>query len=320
MRRSINSRAPKLALCALLVAPLLAQAQPAGAPTREQLANDNKLFLGLARKALHWDEPTEPVKIVGPLYYVGTRGLSSFLFATPEGHILWNTGMPGSGPMIVESIRKLGFKPEDIRYIINGHGHSDHAGDVAYMQRVTGAKLAIMAEDVPLIESGGKTDFHYGRDWQVMGQPPAKVDIVLRDGDVIALGGVRLVAHHTPGHTKGGTTWEAQVADGGRVYDVVFAEGTSINPGYRIAGEGSYPGIAEDFRASHRTLETLKPDIWLSGHAEMFGFEAKRERASREGVRAWMDPEGYRRFIAKAKRAFEDEMDAELGAAPAKAE
>jgi metallo-beta-lactamase class B len=115
--------------------------------TKEDLAKDNKLFLSLASKALQWEEPTDPVQIAGPLYFVGTVGLGAFLFATPDGHMLFNTGMPSSGPMIVESIRRLGFKPEDIRLLINGHAHVDPAGALAYMKEVSGAQLAIMKED-----------------------------------------------------------------------------------------------------------------------------------------------------------------------------
>jgi len=111
-----------------LVVPAGAQNLPRNVPTKEQLANDNKLFISLAIRALKWEEPAEPIKIVGPLYFVGTKGLGVFLFTTSEGHILMNTGMPSSGPMIVESIRKLGFKPEDVRIMINGHAHIDHAG------------------------------------------------------------------------------------------------------------------------------------------------------------------------------------------------
>lgn len=115
--------------------------------------------------------PVEPVKIAGPLYFVGTKGLGSYLFVTAQGNILFNTGMPSSGPMIVASIRKLGFKPEDIKLIINGHAHSDHAGAFAYFRELTGAQVAIMREDAQAIEDGGKDDFHYGHDWQVMGFP-----------------------------------------------------------------------------------------------------------------------------------------------------
>ena len=102
--------------------------------TKEDLARDNRLFLTLASKALKWEEPTEPVRIAGPLYFVGTKALDSFLFVTSEGNILFNTGMPSSGPMIVESIKKLGFKPEDSKLLINGHAHSDHAGAFAYLR------------------------------------------------------------------------------------------------------------------------------------------------------------------------------------------
>lgn len=311
-----------IAIAALLIVPLpplqrvAAQELPPGL-TKDSLAKDNKLFITLASKALHWDEPTEPARIVGPLYYVGTRGLSSFLFVTSQGNILLNTGTPNSGPLIVQSIRKLGFKPEDIRVLINGHGHSDHAGAFAYFKQLTGAQLAIMEPDVAMIEDGGKSDFHYGKDWQIMGQPPVKVDRVLRDGDQVRLGEVVLTAHNTPGHTRGATTWVTTLAQDGKAYTVVFIDGGGFNPGYRLAASPTdYPGIGDDYRNTHHTHEMLRPDIWLGHHAEYFDYEGKRERAKRQGTAAWVDPEGYRRFVAKQKRAFEDEVDRELGAAP----
>lgn len=116
--------------------------------TKETLAKDNKLFIQLATKFLHWRDPQEPFHIAGPLYFVGTRGLSSFLFVTSEGNILLNTGDPTSGPMVEASIRKLGFRPEDIKIMINGHGHSDHAGGFAYLRKLSNAKLAVMEPEV----------------------------------------------------------------------------------------------------------------------------------------------------------------------------
>jgi metallo-beta-lactamase class B len=292
-----------------------AQNLPRELPTKEELAKDNKLFITLASKALKWDEPAEPVKIVGPLYFVGTQGLSSWYFHTPEGGILLNTGTPNSGPMIAESIRKLGFKPEEIRILINGHGHSDHAGAFAYMKELSGAQVAIMQEDVAMVEDGGKSDFHYGKDWQVMGQPPVKVDRVLRDGDTVALGDVVLTALHTPGHTRGATTWVTTLVEDGKAYRVVFPDGGGFNPGYRVAATSpSYPGITEDYRRTLHTLEMLKPDIWAGHHTEYFDLVGKRERAKTEGVDAWVDPDGYRKFIAAKRRAFEDEVDLELSA------
>ncbi|WAC26515.1 subclass B3 metallo-beta-lactamase [Ancylobacter sp. SL191] len=289
----------------------LAQTQSTNQVTWEQLANDNKLFLSYANKTLKWEEPTEPFRIVGPIYFVGTEGLGVFLFATAQGHILMNTGMPSSGPMIVDSIRKLGFRPEDIKILINAHAHIDHAGAFAFIKRLTGAQLAVMKDDVAAMESGDRDDFKYRNDLAYEG---VKVDRVLRDGDVIKLGDVLLTAYHTPGHTRGATTWIANLVVDGKAYVVAFPDGAGFNPGYRVAKDPSYPGIAEDFRKTHHMLEMLKPDIWLAQHNEYYGFQAKRKRAETEGVTVWIDPEGYRRFIASKKRAFEDEVDDELGA------
>jgi glyoxylase-like metal-dependent hydrolase (beta-lactamase superfamily II) len=323
---NVRARVKQIAtfgLAVLLVA-VAPHAQAQNVPpnvTKEALAKNNKLFIELASKALKWDVPTDPIRIVGPLYFVGTTGLSSWLFATSEGHILLNTGTPNSGPMIVESIRKLGFKAEDIKIIINGHGHSDHAGAFAYFKRLSGAQIAIMQPDVSLIEDGGKSDFHYGHDWQIMGQPPVKVDRVLRDGDVVRLGEVLLTARHTPGHTKGATTWITSLSDGHKTYSVVFPDGAGFNPGYRVANPEEYPGINRDYRYTLHLLESLKPDIWGGHHTEYFDLEDKRKRAAVEGVKAWIDPEGYRRFVAGKRRAFEDQVDLEMGvktARPAK--
>ena len=283
-----------LALVFALALDTNAQSAPTAMPTEEKLADDNKLFLSLATMKLKWEEPTEPVHVAGPLYFVGTKGLGVFLFATPEGHILMNTGMPSSGPLIVESINKLDLKPEDIKVMINGHAHIDHAGALAYLkQRVPGAELAVMREDVPAMESGDKGDFKYADD---LVYPGVKVDRVLRDGDTIEIGDVQLTAHLTPGHTRGSTTWVANIVDGGKAYMVAFPAGAGFNPGYRLVKNPSYPGIADDYRRTHHVLEMLKPDIWLAQHNEYYDLEGKRARAATEGVKAWIDPEGYRRW------------------------
>ena len=287
-----------------------AQTLPSNLPTKEQLANDNNLFIALAKKTLKWEEPAEPAKIVGPIYFVGTKGLGVFLFTTSEGHILMNTGMPSSGPMIVVSVRKLGFRPEDIKLMINGHAHIDHAGAFAFLKQQFSAQLAVMKDDVEAMESGDKNDFKYANDFVY---PPVKVDRILRDGDTIKMGDVLLTAYHTPGHTRGATTWIANIAVDGKAYVVAFPDGAGFNPGYRLVKNPSYPGIAEDYRRTHHFLETLKPDIWLAQHNEYYDFESKRQRAQTEGMKAWIDPEGYRRFIAGKKRDFEDEVDEEMG-------
>ncbi|MDI7861456.1 subclass B3 metallo-beta-lactamase [Rhizobiaceae bacterium n13] len=301
-------------MVALALAPKLqAQELPSQPPTREDLAADARLFVNISRNALDWDEPTEPFRMVGPLYFVGTKGLSSFLFVTSEGHILLNTAMPETGGLIVRSIRKLGFDPQDIAIIINSHAHPDHAGAIAELKELSGAQLAIMEGDVAAIEDGGRSDFHYGADWQVMGFPPARVDRVLRSGDTVTLGDVVLKAYKTPGHTRGSTSWVTQLSDGGKVYTVAFPDGVGINPGYRLVREPSYPGIEGDYRKTHQTLELLQPDIWAAHHTQHFDMERKRQRAETEGVAAWIDTDGYRKFIAGRRSAFEALVNAELG-------
>jgi metallo-beta-lactamase class B len=221
-----------------------------------------------------------------------------------------NTGMPSSGPMIIDAIRKLGFEAEDIKWMINGHAHIDHAGAFAYIKERTGAQLAVMKDDVTAMESGDRADFKYGDD---LAFPAVEVDRVLRDRDTIKLGDVLLTAYHTPGHTRGATTWLANIVVDEKAYVVAFPDGAVFNPGYRLAKDPSYPGIAEDYRRTHHVLEMLKPDIWLAQHNEYYDLEGKRERAESQGVNAWIDPEGYRRFIAQKKREFEDQIDSELG-------
>jgi metallo-beta-lactamase class B len=108
-----------------------------------------------------WFEPTEPMRIIGPINFVGTRGLAVFLMTTSEGHILLNAGMPKSASLIESSIRKLGYRPEDIKIMLTCHAHIDHVGTHAYFKKLSGAQVAIMNVEVDLLESGGKTDFHY---------------------------------------------------------------------------------------------------------------------------------------------------------------
>jgi metallo-beta-lactamase class B len=246
----------------------------------------------------------EPFHIVGPIYYVGTRGLGVYLFTTSAGHILLGGTVPGTAPLIEASIRKLGYKPEDIHILLLNHAHFDHAGTLADFQKLTRAPVEVMQADVSLLKSGGETDYLFAKDAKFH-FPPVTADRALKDGDVVALGNVRLTAHHTPGHTRGCTTWSTTVQDGGRSYSVVFPDGTSVNPGTRFVKDASYSGIADDYRHTFAVLESLHPDIFLSYHAEFFGLAGKRARAASEGVQAWVDPKGYQDEIAGAETRFE---------------
>jgi metallo-beta-lactamase class B len=212
--------------------------------------------------------------------------------------------MPGSGELIEKSITKLGFKPKDVKIILTGHAHCDHVGGHSYLKQATGAKIAMMREEVALFESGGKLDFHYGQVKEFAFEP-AKVDTVLRDGEEIKLGDISIMAMLTPGHTRGSTSYATRIVVEGKPYIIVFPDGTGVNPGYRVGKNPSYEGIADNYRMTWRKLEGLRPDIWLQGHPDAFGYEEKLSRTGKEGAGAWVDPEGYRKFIAAARVKFE---------------
>lgn len=263
-----------------------------------------------------WVEPAEPVRIVGPIYFVGTRGLAAYLLTTKKGHILLDGAMPGSAGDIEASIRKLGFKPEEIRLLLITHAHCDHAGTTAYFKKLSKAKAVVMDRDSIALASGGRTDFQYGGK-PALYFPPVKPDKELTDGQTVKLGNITMTARLGAGHTRGATTWITTVEDGGRKYNVVFPCCTSINPGYRLTVDPSYAGIADDYRRTLAMLESLHPDIWLPAHTDFFDFEAKRARAASEGAAAWVDPDGYRRWVAEGTETFEAAVAAEQkGARP----
>jgi metallo-beta-lactamase class B len=251
-----------------------------------------------------WKRPTPPVKIVGPIHYVGTYGLAVYLIATPEGHIVIDGGVPGSGPDIVRSIEALGFKPTDVKILLTTQAHFDHVGTLAHLKQVTGARVVVMKGDEGLIASGGTSDYLFGpqTDFHF---PAVRADEVITDGHVVTLGGVSLTAHHTPGHTPGTTTWTTTVEEGGRTYRVAFAGSTFVNPGTRLVKNPSYPGIEADYRRSFAMLEALPVDMYLAAHAQAFDFHARRERAKAEGPSAYVDPDALRKGVAASKAAFE---------------
>jgi metallo-beta-lactamase class B len=277
---------------------------PVRAEDSRDANQDPGQFLIQVAKDLQWSEPAEPVKIVGPIHFVGTKGLGVWLITTSDGHIVLNSGMPGSGPMIAASIRKLGFKPSDVKLLLTCHAHVDHVGGHASLKKLTGAKVVLLKPEIELLQSGGRMDFHYGNS-PAFSFEPVSTDRRIGDGDEVKLGDVTLTALHTPGHTRGSTTWVTTVTDGGKTYKVVFPDGTSVNPGYRVVKNPSYPGIEKDFRRTFQVLQTLKPDIWLRPHTDTLNLETRRKLATTDGAAAWVDPEGYKKWVTAQLEKFE---------------
>ena len=255
-----------------------------------------------------WTEPFPAFRIVGNVYYVGSKGLANYLITTPKGHILINSDLEANVPLIKSSIESLGFKFSDVKILLISHAHWDHCAGSAKIKELTGAKYMVMDADVPVVESGGKTDFQYANDSSTL-YTPTKVDRVLHDEDEVKLGGVKLVAHLTPGHTKGCTTWTIKVKDNSRTRDVVIVGSPNVNPGYKLVGNTLYPGISDDYARGFRVLKSLSCDIFLGAHGNYYGMEDKYRKLKAGDATAFIDPEGYRAYVAEREQAFLKELE-----------
>ena len=252
-----------------------------------------------------WNQPVEPFKIIGNIYYVGASEIASFLIATPQGHILIDGGFEETAPQILANIKKLGFKPGEVKYLLNSQSHSDHAGGFAELKRATGAKLAIMEQDKAEVEAGGRGDFAWG---DTMLFPAVKVDRTLHDGDALALGGASLKALRTPGHTKGCTTWTTTATENDKPYNVVWVCSTTA-PGYKLVGNTQYPNIVQDYRRTFEILKKLPCDVFLASHGNFFNLEEKSKQIRADAARnPFIDPDGYQQFLERTQRDFETEL------------
>jgi metallo-beta-lactamase class B len=260
-----------------------------------------------AQSSPDWTEPFPPFRIAGNLYYVGSKGLANFLITTPQGNILINSDQVSNVPLIKASIEKLGFKFTDTKILLISHAHSDHDGGSAMIKKMTGAKYMVMDADVPVVESGGKADFQYGNNPDFL-YPPAKVDRVLHDGDEVSLSGAVLVAHLTPGHTKGCTTWTMKVTEGGKTYNVVIVGGPYVNPGYKLIHNQNYPQIAEDYERMWSVLKSLPCDIFLGAHGAYFDLEQKYSLGKDGAPNPFIDPAGYKTFVTEKEQEFRTEL------------
>jgi len=254
-----------------------------------------------------WVRSFPPFKIAGNLYYVGSQDLAAYLIVTPQGNILINSNLESSPPQIKQAIETLGFKYADTKILLISHGHFDHCAGSAQVKRETHAKYEVMAEDVPVVESGGRNDFHYAHD-RSMWFPATKVDRTLHDGDTVSLGAVTLTAHLTAGHTKGTTTWTLDEQDNGRTLHVVIVGSPNVNPGYKLVNNETYPQIADDYRHQFEVLSKLHCDIFLGAHGGYFGLHEKYERFKKGDKNAFTDPAGYKAYIAERSQAFDSEL------------
>ncbi|HKR11367.1 MAG TPA: subclass B3 metallo-beta-lactamase [Pyrinomonadaceae bacterium] len=281
-----------LIICVLLLGVICAQAQ----------INDEE-----GRK---WNQPVKPFKIIGNIYYVGAHEVSSYLITSPQGHILLDSGFKETVPQIKENVVALGFRMEDVKIIITSHAHADHVGGIALLKQLTGAKLMVSEADAVALARGGKNDPNFGDRFAF---DPVTADRKLRDGEMVQVGDVTMVARLTPGHTKGCTTWTMTVREGSKFYDVVFIGSTTV-PGYKLIDNAGYPNIVSDYESTFNLLKLMSADVFLAPHGSFFALHEKRKRLD-EGAKQnpFVNKNDFPRFVERTEREFRAELKRQQG-------
>jgi metallo-beta-lactamase class B len=249
------------------------------------------------KQTTDWNKPFPAHKIIGNLYFVGTDNLGSFLVTTPQGHILINSDFESTVPQIRSSVETLGFKFTDIKILLGSHAHGDHMEGDALFKEMSGARVMAMEQDVPALQAmkpGGK---------------PHPIDKVIKDGEEVKLGGATLVAHLTPGHTKGCTTWTTRIQDAGKTYDVVILCSVGVNAGVQLVGNQAYPQIADDYMRSFKILRTLPCDVFLGAHGAFYGLAEKYAKLGKSETNPFIDPAGYKTYLDTMEKTFLAKLD-----------
>lgn len=252
-----------------------------------------------------WNKPIAPFRIVGNIHYVGTEQLGAYLITGSGGHILIDGAMPESAAQIAGNVRRLGFRVEDIEILLINHAHMDHAGGLAELKRLTGARLLASQGDRPELESGRIA--YRDESWPF---PGVKVDGLLRDGQQVRVGDTVLTTVATPGHTRGCTSWSMRVREGRRPLDVLFACSLSV-AGQPLVGDGRYPAAAADFRRTYAKLRRMRTDVFLNYHGDFFDLSAKRARLAAGDPLAFVDRTELSSQLDRAEKAFAVELAAQ---------
>jgi len=243
-----------------------------------------------------WDDPFPAHQVMDNLYFVGTAGLGTFLITTPEGHILINTDFERTIPLIEQNMETLGFDLADIRIILGSHAHGDHQAADVFLRERTGAQIMIMEEDV----AGWQRMMRADRD--------IPIDRVLHDGEKVTLGGTTLVAHRTPGHTRGCTSWGMEVEEDGETYNALIVCSFGVNPGYVLIDNPNYPDIADDYRATFAKARAMPVDVFVASHGSFYDLPAKYEMLRRRKAgdpNPFIDHAGFLAYVDLKEQQFE---------------
>jgi metallo-beta-lactamase class B len=279
-------RATPLGPAALVLLPITAFAQPPG-----------------------WNDPFPPHRVMDNLYYVGTSMLSSFLIATPEGHILISSNYESSVPVIKASVEELGFDFADIEILISGHAHPDHVEGDALVKELTGAEVVVGRLEVPAHQA-----------FRTPAGAPLPIDRIVDDGDTVTLGGTTLTAHLLPGHTKGCLAWSLELEEAARSY-YGFIECSLNGQFLRYVDNAEYPNIVDDMRTTYRKAREFPVEVFVSSHGVFYGLDEKYTKLANpsEGdPNPFVDPDGYQAHVEEHERLFEQALSRQLAEARAR--
>jgi metallo-beta-lactamase class B len=258
-----------------------------------------------------WSQAVPPFHIVGGIYYVGSAGLASYLFVSPAGMILLDGTLPENVRQIEANITRLGFRPRDVKILLNSHAHYDHAGGLAQLKRDTGARLLASPGDRPALERGMHlADSDYGH----FKFPPVKVDGLLVDGRPVRLGDITLTPVFTPGHTRGCTSWATTVTEHGRPLRVFFPCSATV-AGNKLIGNKGYPAIVADYRRSFRRLRQVRADVVLPPHPEWSDVIGRGRRAAGGERDAFLMPAVMARIVTGWEKDFDAALTKAIAAA-----
>jgi metallo-beta-lactamase class B len=257
-----------------------------------------------------WTRPFPGHRVIANLYAVGTYDLGVFLITSDAGHILINTGLANSTPLIRANIESQGFRLEDVKILLTMQAHGDHTEALAEIKQITGAQMWATADDARVLEDGGFSDAHFGGSQSF---EPVDVDKIIADGDVIELGDIRLRVYEHPGHTEGSSSYAMRVRENGRDYDVVIANMGTINPGKRLVVDPTYPGVADDFAKTFRSQKAMDVDVWVAAHGSQYGLHEKYQPGQAYDPDTFVDPDGFRAAVERLEQLYLDQLAAERG-------
>ena len=264
-----------------------------------------------------WNEPQRPFRLHGDTYFVGTHGLSAILITSPAGHVLIDAALPESAPLIRANIEALGFRVRDVKLIVNSHAHFDHAGGIAELQRASGARVVAGPWSAKVMRTGKSVpeDAQHGI---LPDYPPISDVKTLAFGDTLRVGPIALVAHATPGHTPGGTSWTWRSCDGTRCLDFVYADSqTPVSAsGFQFSKNSTYPGVLADFARSQTTLERLSCDVLVTPHPSASSLWERVPEGGQTPTKPLVDRDACRRYAATARKSLEERVAREREGTP----